>query len=83
MKSFLFFFAVIAISVTALSIANNSNQKFSELTLANLVSIATVQAEGTGNTGPASVIDCAGWGTGSAKICLCTNSYDCTETPCQ
>jgi hypothetical protein len=38
--------------------------------------------DGTGNTGPGQVVDCGGWGTGTKKICLCTNQSDCTESSC-
>lgn len=32
------------------------------------------------NTGPAKVVDCAGLGTGSKKICMSENINPCTES---
>jgi hypothetical protein len=74
--------AVLGVMVTAgwnVSLGTKGN----DLSVASLNQVeALAQETTTGNTGPAEVVDCAGWGTGSKKVCLCTNTYNCTESSC-
>ena len=78
--------AVLAIAaVAAWNVGVNLNSQKNELPdvmLVNVEALASGEGGGTGNTGPGQIVDCGGWGTGSKKVCLCTNSYDCTDTPC-
>jgi hypothetical protein len=61
----------------------NEGRSQSDLTMENISFMNSAIAEGgTGNTGPGQSEDCAGIGTGTKKICLCTNDKDCTESAC-
>ncbi|MGL5227334.1 MAG: NVEALA domain-containing protein [Bacteroidales bacterium] len=85
MKTKKVLFAAAFTAVTLLSgynyIQNNREVKLSDLALANVEALAS--GEGTGNTGPAEIVDCGGLGTGSKKECMCYNAYDCTPTSCK
>ncbi|MDR1223065.1 MAG: NVEALA domain-containing protein [Tannerella sp.] len=69
--------ATVAIAAFNVSVSSQNNV-FSDVSLHNVEALAGE----TGNTGPAEVHDCAGWGTGSKKVCMSSNSYACTETDC-
>ena len=75
--------AVVAIvTVAGYNVYNaKSEVKLSDLALANVEALANGESS-TGNTGPGKTVDCPGWGTGDGKMCMCTNSNPCTETPC-
>jgi Tfp pilus assembly protein FimT len=74
--------AIAAVAAWNVSVNLNSqdNSELSDIQLANVEALA--QESTTGNTGPGQVVDCGGWGTGSKKVCLCSNSHPCTESPC-
>jgi hypothetical protein len=74
--------AVLAIAaVAAWNVSVNKQSKgLSGIMLTNIEALA--QESSTGNTGPGQVVDCGGWGTGSKKVCLCSNAHPCTESPC-
>jgi hypothetical protein len=69
--------AIVAMTAFNMSVSSQNNV-FSDVSLDNVEALANE----TGNTGPAEVVDCAGWGSGSKKVCMCTNINACTETSC-
>ena len=84
MKKKLFgFLAVFAVAaVASYNVYNSKSEvKLSDLAMANVEALARGEGS-TGNTGPGKTYDCPGWGTGDGKMCMCTNSHPCTETPC-
>jgi hypothetical protein len=76
--------AIVIAVMAAVNVSMNSqNENLSDLALANVEALAAGEGTGSGNTGPAEIVDCAGWGTGSRKICMCQPNYpSCTETSC-
>jgi hypothetical protein len=73
---------LLAISaVAAWNVNFNDKSDLSSTFLTNIEALAE-ETSSTGNTGPGSVVDCAGWGTGTKKLCLCTVKESCTESPC-
>jgi hypothetical protein len=44
---------------------------------------ANASGSGTGNTGPANVVECGGFSNTYAKICLNENTNACLPTQCQ
>lgn len=65
-----------------------SGQNGNELTDVALANVEALASEGdsmanTGDTGPAEIVDCEGWFSGSKKECMCRNSYPCTPTSCK
>jgi hypothetical protein len=69
--------AIVAIAAFNVSVSSQNNI-FSDVSLDNVEALASE----TGNTGPAEIVDCAGWGTGNKKVCMSSNTYACTETDC-
>ncbi len=60
----------------------NKSQNLSEIAKTNIEALADL-TPGSSETGPGKIVDCAGWGTGSRKECLCENEHPCIATQCQ
>ncbi|MDR1372734.1 MAG: NVEALA domain-containing protein [Dysgonamonadaceae bacterium] len=73
--------AVLGVAGYNVNLALNADRNSDEVSLANNEALAHGE-NSPSNTGPGEVVDCAGWGTGSKKVCLSTNSNPCTETGC-
>ena len=61
------------------------NNESSDISLMNVEALASEgdSMADTGDTGPAEIVDCKGWISGSKKECMCRNSYPCTPTSCK
>jgi small neutral amino acid transporter SnatA (MarC family) len=62
--------------------SKSNNSTFTEANISLMNEARALELPVPANTGPASTEDCAGWGTGSKKICASTNAYACTESGC-
>lgn len=78
----LFFLSAVVLGFVSLFTNISKDSKVSSVTLENLLAISTAQAEGEINHGPARTEDCAGWFTGTKKVCLCYEPETCAETGC-
>ncbi len=85
MKKYLIAFsAVVAVVFVATSlntIGDEDQNKNWDVVLASTEALTRGEGGGGGgNTGPAKVVGCSGGE--HRKLCMCTNSKDCTETEC-
>lgn len=78
-------FAVLAVLTITFKLGTTKVDENDANIMALYSSMSVAYAEAgctTSSCGPGKVEDCAGPGTGTKKLCLSENNYNCTESGC-